>query len=155
MGYISMIAPRAFLVPLPCYSGQCAHCTQNYNEAHDGTEDGRMTARGNAAATQDPVPATRGISAEWQLHLWRDVAVPEGMRPLRFSNREAAYCYMINTVSAKRTLPVTDTLELKKVWRHMCQKALQALKDDDHFEFPTHKEYRQQETAALKLKLKR
>ncbi|KAK8227075.1 hypothetical protein HDK77DRAFT_484389 [Phyllosticta capitalensis] len=59
MGYISMIAPRAFLVPLPCYSGQCAHCTQNYNEAHDGTEDGRMTARGNAAATQDPGPATR------------------------------------------------------------------------------------------------
>ncbi|KAL1384715.1 hypothetical protein HDK64DRAFT_316328 [Phyllosticta capitalensis] len=147
MGYISMIVPRPFLVPLPCYSGLCAHCTQHYNEAHDGTTNVRITARGSGAATQDPVPATRGISVEWQLHLWHDVAVPEGMRPLRFSNREAAYWYMINTVSVKRTLPVTDTLELKKVWRHLCLQALQALKDDGHFEFPTHKEYRQQETA--------
>ncbi|KAK8205712.1 hypothetical protein IWZ01DRAFT_484945 [Phyllosticta capitalensis] len=161
MGYMTLLQP--LLPPLPRLQGQAAGHTQNLNKAHDGTTKGRIAATVNDAATQDSVPATKGtslraflstitltnsgISAEWESHLFYDAAVPEVMRPLRFSNREAACWYMINTVSAKRSLPVTDTPEIKEVWRLMCQEALLLLEDEGHFEYLTHMELRQQETA--------
>lgn len=84
------------------------------------------------------------LKAEWGSRLSECAAVPVAKRPLRFSLRQAAHKFMVNTVSAKHGLPALDTPELKKAWESLCRSTLDFLKLEGHIDFPTKKQRAEQ-----------